>query len=60
MAELHEILVGRDDGPALLAEVAGVLLGFSEGAIDEPKARVAAQPAWPRRPIAPAGQPGQG
>jgi hypothetical protein len=43
VAELQEILAGRDDGPVLLAEVAGVMLGFSEGALDEPKARAAAQ-----------------
>jgi hypothetical protein len=27
VAELHEILTDRDDGPALLAEVVGTLLG---------------------------------
>jgi hypothetical protein len=42
VAELLEILVGRDDGPALLAEVAGLLLGFDEGGPGEPKARTAA------------------
>ncbi len=42
VAELAEILEGRDDGPALLAEVAGVLLGAHEGALDEARARNAA------------------
>jgi hypothetical protein len=36
VAELREIAVGRSD---LLAEVAGVLVGFREGTPDEPKAR---------------------
>jgi hypothetical protein len=43
VAELEEILTGRDDGPALLAEVAGLLLGFHEGALEEPKAKAAAE-----------------
>jgi hypothetical protein len=43
VAELQEILAGRDDGPALLAEVAGLLTGFHEGQIEEPKATAAAQ-----------------
>jgi hypothetical protein len=38
--ELREIAGGRDD---LLAEVAGLLIGFYRGTIEEPKARVAAQ-----------------
>ena len=39
VAELREIVAGRDDGSALLAEVAGILIGFHKGAIDEPKAQ---------------------
>jgi hypothetical protein len=42
VAELLEILAGRDDSPALLAEVAGLLLRFDEGRPGEPKARTAA------------------
>jgi hypothetical protein len=42
-AELREILAGRDDGPALLAEVAGVRLGFYEGEPGEPRARAVAR-----------------
>jgi hypothetical protein len=43
VAELQEILSGRDDGPELLAEVAGVRLGFYEGTPDEPRARAVAR-----------------
>jgi hypothetical protein len=43
VAELEEILAGRDDGPVLLAEVAGILLGFGEGQLDEAKAKSAAE-----------------
>jgi hypothetical protein len=43
VAELEEIIADRDDGPALLAEVAGILIGAHEGALDEPRARGAAQ-----------------
>ena len=39
MAELRKIAVGRTD---LVAEVAGVFLGTSEGELDEPRARNAA------------------
>jgi hypothetical protein len=39
-AELRDIAGGR---PELLAEVAGLLLGFHEGGLGEPKARAAAQ-----------------
>jgi hypothetical protein len=35
VAELREILGSRDDGPALLAQVTGVLLGACEGELDE-------------------------
>jgi hypothetical protein len=42
VAELAEILQGRDDGPALLAEVAGILLGAHEGQLDEARAGNAA------------------
>lgn len=42
VAELRDILAGRDDGPALLAEVAGLALGFHEGGLSEPRARAAA------------------
>jgi hypothetical protein len=42
VAELLEILASRDDGAALLAEVAGLLLGFHGGGPGEPKARTAA------------------
>jgi hypothetical protein len=42
VAELREILAGRDDGAALLAETAGLLAGFHEGDLNEPKARTAA------------------
>jgi hypothetical protein len=43
VAELREILAGRDDGPALLAEVAGVRLGFYEGELGEPRAKAVAR-----------------
>ena len=39
-AELQEIAGGRAD---LLAETAGLLLGFHEGDLEEPKAKAAAQ-----------------
>jgi hypothetical protein len=39
VAELHEIAPGRTD---LLAEVAGVLIGFNEGTLEELRACVAA------------------
>jgi hypothetical protein len=42
VAELREILTGQDDGPALLAQVAGLRLGYHEGGPDEPRARAAA------------------
>ncbi len=42
VAGLAEILAGRDDGPALLAEVAGIQLGAHEGQADEARARNAA------------------
>ncbi len=42
VAELRLILAGRDDGPALLAEVAGVLIGAHNGQPGEFRARVAA------------------
>ena len=40
VAELRELAAGRAD---LLAEVAGILEGASEGELDEPLARAAAQ-----------------
>ena len=40
VAELRAIAGGRAD---LLAEVAGILLGASEGELDEPRSRAAAQ-----------------
>jgi hypothetical protein len=40
IAELQEIAGGRGD---LLAEVAGILLGAHEGALDEAKAKAAAR-----------------
>jgi hypothetical protein len=43
VVELQKILADRDDGPELLAEAAGILLGFSEGSLDEAKAKAAAQ-----------------
>jgi hypothetical protein len=43
VAELQEIVAGRDDGPALLAETAGLLLGCHEGDLDEARARGAAR-----------------
>jgi hypothetical protein len=39
VAELREVADGRPD---LLAEAAGVLLGFHEGGLDEPRAKAAA------------------
>jgi hypothetical protein len=39
-AELREV---AGDRPDLLAEVAGILLGASEGRVDEPRARAAAR-----------------
>jgi hypothetical protein len=39
VAELREI---ADDRPDLLAEVAGILLGASEGELDEPRSKAAA------------------
>src|SRR5215469_8582096 len=42
VAELHEILAGRDNGPVLLVEVAGLMIGYHEGGVDEPRARAAA------------------
>jgi hypothetical protein len=42
LAGLREILKGRDDGPELLAETAGLLLGFHEGDLHEARARNAA------------------
>jgi hypothetical protein len=43
VAELAGILAGRDDAPALLAEAAGLLTGYHEGGLDEPRARAAAR-----------------
>jgi len=43
VAELAEILAGRDDEPVLLAEVAGLLEGFHQCELDEAKARAAVQ-----------------
>jgi hypothetical protein len=40
--ELKEILAGRNDAAVLLAETAGLMLGFREGTPDEPRARTAA------------------
>jgi hypothetical protein len=40
VAELREV---AGDRPDLLAEEAGILLGFHEGGLNEPKARSAAQ-----------------
>jgi hypothetical protein len=42
VAELREIADARPDGAVLLAEVAGILLGAHEGALDEARARNAA------------------
>jgi len=42
VAELREIVAHRDDGPALLAEAAGILTGFHEGGLNEPQARAGA------------------
>jgi hypothetical protein len=41
--ELKEILAGRNDAAVLLAETAGLMLGFREGTPDEPRARAAAR-----------------
>ena len=35
VAELHELATGRANAAALLAEEAGLMIGFSEGAMDE-------------------------
>ena len=43
MAELQKTLAGQDDGPELLAETAGILLGFSEGSLDDAKTKAAAK-----------------
>ena len=43
VAELQEIVVGRDDGAALLAETAGILAGFHEAGPEEAKAAAAAE-----------------
>ena len=43
VSELQEIIAGRDDGPARLAEVAGLSLGFHEGGLDEPRAQAIAR-----------------
>lgn len=40
LAELREIAAGRGD---LLAETAGTLLGFYEGELGEPRAKIAAR-----------------
>lgn len=40
MAELREV---GGDRPDLLAETAGILIGASEGRLDEPRAKAAAQ-----------------
>lgn len=42
VAEFAEILGGRDDGPALLAEVAGLALGTAEGKGQEYQAKARA------------------
>lgn len=42
VAGLRAILEGRDDGPELLAETAGILLGSHEGDLHEARARNAA------------------
>jgi hypothetical protein len=36
---LRELVAGREDGPALLAETAGILTGFHEGDLGEARAR---------------------
>jgi hypothetical protein len=43
VAELQEIVSGRDDGPALLAEVAGLMTGFHKGGHSEARAMAAAR-----------------
>ena len=43
VAELREIIGNRPDGPALLAEVAGILIGAREGELDEAKGKAAAR-----------------
>jgi hypothetical protein len=42
VADIAKILAGQDDGPALLAEVAGLGLGYHQGGLGEPMARAAA------------------
>ena len=42
VAEFAEIIGGRDDGPALLAEVAGLALGTAEGKGQEYQAKARA------------------
>jgi hypothetical protein len=42
VAELRELLAGRGNGTALLAETAGLLIGYHAGGLDEPRARAAA------------------
>jgi hypothetical protein len=42
VAEFAEIIGGRDDGPALLAEVAGLALGTAEGKGPEYQAKARA------------------
>jgi hypothetical protein len=37
--ELREIIAGRDDGPVLLAEVAGIMLGANESWMPEYQAK---------------------
>ena len=44
VADLRKILAGRDDGPALLAEVAGLGLGFHSGGLGEARAKAARSP----------------
>lgn len=42
VAELREIIAGREDGIALLCEVAGVIIGTREGTNEELRAQAAA------------------
>jgi len=42
VAELQKIIAERDDGIALLCEVAGITIGAHEGKIDELRAQTAA------------------
>ena len=49
VAEFAEIIGGRDDGPALLAEVAGLALGTAEGKGQEYQARARAVAGLCRR-----------